>query len=55
MCFGAKVSWAGGIHTLANIEGHGHVRQVLRYSPCLLQELRQGVRYQQEVATIRLY
>ena len=44
-----------GVRTLANIEGHADVRQILRNCCYVLQELQQGVRCQQEVATICLY
>ena len=44
-----------GIGALAQGEGHAHVREVLRYRRCILQELRQGVGYQQEVITVRLH
>ena len=45
----------GGIRTLADVGGHAHVRQVLSDRRCTLHELRQGVRYQQEVVAIRLH
>ena len=44
-----------GIRTLAHVEGHAHVCQVLCDCRRVLQELRQGVRYQQEVITLCLY
>ena len=44
-----------GIGALAHAEGHAQVLEGLRYRRCILQELRQGVRYQQEVITVRLH
>ena len=44
-----------GIGAFADVEGHAHVREIPRYRRCILQELRQGVRYQQEVITVRLH
>ena len=45
----------GGLHTLADVEGHAHVCQVLSDRRRIFQELRQGVCYQQEVVAIRLH
>ena len=44
-----------GIGVFADVKGHAHVREISRYRRCILQELRQGVRCQQEVITLRLH
>ena len=61
--WGRRVPWAQahhdrmdashiGIGAFADVEGHAHVREISHYRCCILQELRQGVRYQQDVITV---